>query len=257
MFKEFKHSSNISCISFFTFGSKMVGTLYLIPTTLGSDQWQEVIPQYVAHIARDIRHFVVEDVRSARRYLSRLQMPVPISDLHFELLNEHSTSNDVHSLLKPLFEGEAIGLISEAGVPAVADPGASLVALAHKKGIKVVPLTGPSSIIMALMASGFNGQNFAFVGYLPINPKDRAKRIAELEQRSRAENQSQLFIEAPYRNNQLLSALLATLKPETFLHVSCDLTLPSEIILTQSVKEWKKKMPDLHKRPSIFGIHSY
>ncbi|MDD3891850.1 MAG: SAM-dependent methyltransferase, partial [Bacteroidales bacterium] len=137
----------------------------------------------------------------------------------------------------------------------VADPGASLVALAHKHGIQVVALVGPSSIVMALMASGFNGQNFAFVGYLPIKAKERERRIAQLEQRSREENQTQLFIETPYRNNHLLSSLLSTLKPETLLHISCDLTLPTELVLTQSVKEWKKKMPDLHKRPSIFGIY--
>ncbi|MDD2278989.1 MAG: SAM-dependent methyltransferase [Bacteroidales bacterium] len=234
----------------------MAGTLYLIPTTLGSDRWQDVIPQYVSSIARDTRHFVVEDIRTARRYLSRLEMPVPISELHFELLNEHSTQPDVHKLLLPLLDGLSVGLISEAGVPAVADPGASLVALAHKHGIKVVPLAGPSSIIMALMASGFNGQNFAFVGYLPIKSNEREHRIVQLEQRSRDENQSQLFIEAPYRNNQLLSSLVTTLKPETLLHISCDLTLPTELTLSQSVKEWKRKMPDLHKRPSIFGIHS-
>ncbi len=233
----------------------MTGTLYLIPTTLGSDKWQDVIPLYVSQIARDTRHFVVEDIRTARRYLSRLEMPVPISDLHFELLNEHTIQQDVHKLLLPLLDGLSVGLMSEAGVPAVADPGASLVALAHKHGIQVVPLVGPSSIVMALMASGFNGQNFAFVGYLPIKAKERERRIAQLEQRSREENQTQLFIETPYRNNHLLSSLLSTLKPETLLHISCDLTLPTELVLTQSVKEWKKKMPDLHKRPSIFGIY--
>lgn len=233
----------------------MTGTLYLIPTTLGSDKWQDVIPLYVSQIARDTRHFVVEDIRTARRYLSRLEMPVPISDLHFELLNEHTIQQDVHKLLLPLLDGLSVGLMSEAGVPAVADPGASLVALAHKHGIQVVPLVGPSSIVMALMASGFNGQNFAFVGYLPIKAKERERRIVQLEQRSREENQTQLFIETPYRNNHLLSSLLSTLKPETLLHISCDLTLPTELVLTQSVKEWKKKMPDLHKRPSIFGIY--
>lgn len=233
----------------------MTGTLYLIPTTLGSDKWQDVIPLYVSQITRDTRHFVVEDIRTARRYLSRLEMPVPISELHFELLNEHTTHQDVHKLLLPLLEGLSVGLMSEAGVPAVADPGASLVALAHKHEIQVVPLVGPSSIVMALMASGFNGQNFAFVGYLPIKTKERERRIVQLEQRSREENQTQLFIETPYRNNQLLSSLLSTLKSKTLLHISCDLTLPTELTLTQSVGEWKKKMPDLHKRPSIFGIH--
>jgi 16S rRNA (cytidine1402-2'-O)-methyltransferase len=232
----------------------MIGTLYLIPTTLGGDNWEEVIPSHVAQLTRQLKHFVVEDVRTARRYLSKLGMPVAISELTFELLNEHTTSEDVHRLLDPLLRGENVGLLSEAGVPAVADPGANLVAFAHTKGVKVLPCTGPSSIILALMASGLNGQNFAFVGYLPIKPDERVRRIKQLEQRSKEERQSQLFIETPYRNNQLLNDLVKTLHPETLLHVSCDLTLPSEIALTKKVKEWKTKMPDLHKRPSIFGI---
>lgn len=234
----------------------MKGVLYLIPTTLGSDAWEEVIPQYVAAIARDISHFVVEDVRSARRYLSRIGIPTPISELNFEEFNKHSPEQDISKLIAPLLRGENIGLLSEAGVPAVADPGASLVQAAHRQGIKVVPLVGPSSIIMAMMASGFNGQNFAFVGYLPINSKERMHRIKQLELRAKTEQQTQLFIEAPYRNNQLLQSLVETLKPETMLHVSCDLTLPTEFVLTKSVKEWQKKMPDLHKRPSIFAIYT-
>lgn len=234
----------------------MKGVLYLIPTTLGGELWEEVIPQYVATIARNISYFVVEDVRSARRYLSKLGMPLSISELNFELLNEHTPPEDVSKLLQPLLNDETVGLLSEAGIPAVADPGAALVALAHKQGVRVVPLVGPSSIIMALMSSGFNGQNFAFVGYLPIKPKERTQRIVELEMRSRHENQSQLFIEAPYRNNQLLQSLVDTLKSETLLHISCDLTLPTQFVFTQSVKDWKKKMPDLHKRPSIFAIHA-
>jgi 16S rRNA (cytidine1402-2'-O)-methyltransferase len=235
----------------------MSGILYLIPTTLGGDAWDDVIPAYVAQKARELKHFVVEDVRSARRYLSHLGMPVSIDELSFELLNEHTLLQYVDKLLGPLLNGESMGLLSEAGVPAVADPGANLVALAHKKGVKVVPLTGPSSIILSLMGSGLNGQNFAFVGYLPIKPPERNSRIKQLEQRSRDERQTQLFIEAPYRNNKLLESLLSLLHAETLLHISCDLTMPSEYVATKTVNEWKRKMPDLHKRPSIFGIQSF
>jgi 16S rRNA (cytidine1402-2'-O)-methyltransferase len=232
----------------------MTGTLYLLPTTLGSESYEEVIPSFVSELTRQIRHFIVEDVRTARRYLSKLGMPVSISELNFELLNEHTSLEDVHRLLIPLLRGESVGLISEAGVPAVADPGANLVAYAHAKGVKVVPCVGPSSIILSLMASGLNGQNFAFVGYLPIKPDERVRRIKQLEQRSKEERQTQLFIETPYRNNQLINDLVKTLQPETLLHISCDLTLPSEMAVTKMIKEWKEKMPDLHKRPSIFGI---
>lgn len=232
----------------------MAGTLYLIPTTLGSEKWGDVIPEFVAEITRGLKHFVVEDLRSARRYLSNLGMPIPINEIVFDLLNEHTPLSDVHKLLEKFTKGMSIGLLSEAGVPAVADPGANLVLLAHSKGIRVIPLTGPSSIILSVMGSGLNGQNFAFVGYLPIKPNERNAQIRKLEQRSRDERQSQFFIEAPYRNNKLLESLVNTLHSETLIHISCDLTLPSELVVTKSAKEWKQKMPDLHKRPSIFGI---
>jgi 16S rRNA (cytidine1402-2'-O)-methyltransferase len=245
---------NINKQLYLTLLKKMTGSLYLLPTTLGGENWQEVIPSFVSELTRQIRHFVVEDVRTARRFLSKLGMPVPISELNFELLNEHTSLEDVHRLLNPLFNGDNVGLLSEAGVPAVADPGANLVAFAHSKGVRVVPCVGPSSIILSLMASGLNGQNFAFVGYLPIKPDERVRRIKQLEQRSREEKQTQLFIETPYRNNQLLNDLVKTLQPETFIHISCDLTLPTELAITKRAKEWKTKMPDLHKRPSIFGI---
>lgn len=235
----------------------MTGKLYLIPTTLGGEDINQVIPAYVVEITRSIKHFIVEDIRTARRYLSRLGMPVPIDVLVFQELNEHTPKDDVSGLLKPLLNGEPVGLLSEAGVPAVADPGASLVSIAHVKGIRVVPLTGPSSIILSVMGSGLNGQNFAFVGYLPIQPNERQKRIKQLEQRSRDERQTQFFIETPYRNNKLMEALTQILQPETHLHISTDLTLSTEFVVTKRVKEWKAKMPDLHKRPSIFGIQSY
>lgn len=234
----------------------MNGILYLIPTTLGGENINQVIPSFVIEVTRGLRHFVVEDIRTARRYLSRLGMPVTIEELVFQELNEHTPPEDVSRLITPLLQGECVGLISEAGVPAVADPGANLVALAHAKDIRVIPLTGPNSVILALMGSGLNGQNFAFVGYLPIKPHERQTRIKQLEQRSRDEKQTQLFIETPYRNNQLLEALISILQSETLIHISTDLTLDTEFVVTRSVREWKSKMPDLHKRPSIFGIQS-
>lgn len=232
----------------------MAGKIYLIPTTLGTDIWEEVIPNQVAAVARKITHFIVEDVRTARRFLSKFGMENPIDNLQFGLLNEHSTQHEVEELMQPLTKGIDVGLMSEAGVPAVADPGSKIIALAHKKGITVVPLTGPSSIIMAVMGSGLNGQNFAFVGYIPVKSPEKEKRIRQLEQRSREEQQTQFFIEAPYRNNQLLSSLVATLQPNTLLSIACDLTLDTEFVCTRNVNQWKKQMPDLNKRPSIFGV---
>jgi 16S rRNA (cytidine1402-2'-O)-methyltransferase len=233
------------------------GTLFLLPTTLGGERFVDVIPEFVIEQTRCLTHFVVEDVRTARRYLSSLKMLVPIDELHFEELNEHTSFQELPKLISPLLRGVSVGLISEAGVPAMADPGANLVALAHAKGVRVIPYTGPSSIILALMASGLNGQNFAFVGYLPIKPNDRARRMKQLEQRSKDEQQAQFFIEAPYRNNKLFEALITTLNPQTLLHISADLTMATEMICTRTVGEWRKtKMPDLHKRPSIFGIQS-
>ncbi|MDD3567768.1 MAG: SAM-dependent methyltransferase [Bacteroidales bacterium] len=235
----------------------MSAKLFLLPTTLGSDSIADVIPEYVLELTRSLEHFVVEDVRTARRYLSKLGMPHPIENLNFFELNEHSTFQEIQGLISPLLNGISVGLMSEAGVPAVADPGAQLVLLAHQKGVRVVPLVGPSSMVLALMGSGMNGQNFAFVGYLPIKPNDRVKRIKQLEQRSREEKQSQFFIETPYRNNKLLESLASTLHPDTLVHISTDLTMPTELVITKRAKELKSKMPDLHKRPSIFGIQSY
>lgn len=233
----------------------MPGTLYLIPTTLGGDDIDQVIPPYVAGITRQLSIFVVEDLRTARRYLSRLQLNRPIDSLTFHSLNEHSTQSELEGCLRPLLGGLSVGLLSEAGTPAVADPGAELVMAAHRHGVRVVPLSGPSSILLALMASGLNGQNFAFVGYLPVKPPDRAKRLRQLENRSREEGQSQLFIEAPYRNNQLMETLLSTLSPRTVLTVACDLTLPTEFIASREIAMWADR-PNLHKRPCIFGIQA-
>ena len=231
--------------------------MYLLPTSLGGDNVSEVLPDYVIEVTRSLSTFIVEDVRTARRYLSKLGMPLAIDELRFSELNEHSTFQEVQALASILDGDVSVGLMSEAGVPAVADPGAHLVAIAHQKGVEVIPLVGPSSIVLSLMGSGMNGQNFAFVGYLPIKPNDRVKRIKQLEQRSREEKQSQFFIETPYRNNKLLESLVSTLQPDTLLHISADLTMDSQLVTTKRAREWKNKMPDLHKRPSIFGIQSF
>ena len=233
----------------------MPGILFLIPNTLGENAPDEVIPQKVIETAKRLRHFIVEDVRTVRRYLRKIDRTFPIDDSQFFELNQHTDRSKIEPYLKPLLEGNDMGIISEAGCPAVADPGADIVALAHRKGIRVVPLVGPSSILLAQMASGFNGQSFAFVGYLPIEAVERQKRLRKLEHRAKEENQTQLFIETPYRNMKLFDELTATLKGDTRLCIACDITLESEYIETRTIGEWKQKKPqDLNKRPTIFGI---
>ncbi len=233
----------------------MPGILFLIPNTLGENAPDEVIPQKVMETAKRLRHFIVEDVRTVRRYLRKIDRTFPIDDSQFFELNQHTDRSKIEPYLKPLLEGNDMGIISEAGCPAVADPGADIVALAHRKGIRVVPLVGPSSILLAQMASGFNGQSFAFVGYLPIEAAERQKRLRKLEHRAKEENQTQLFIETPYRNMKLFDELTATLKGDTRLCIACDITLESEYIETRTIGEWKQKKPqDLNKRPTIFGI---
>ncbi|MBQ1836906.1 MAG: SAM-dependent methyltransferase [Paludibacteraceae bacterium] len=233
----------------------MPGILFLIPNTLGENAPDEVMPQKVMETAKRLRHFIVEDVRTVRRYLRRIDRTFPIDDSQFFELNQHTDRSKIEPYLKPLLEGNDMGIISEAGCPAVADPGADIVALAHRKGIRVVPLVGPSSILLAQMASGFNGQSFAFVGYLPIEAAERQKRLRKLEHRAKEENQTQLFIETPYRNMKLFDELTATLKGDTRLCIACDITLESEYIETRTIGEWKQKKPqDLNKRPTIFGI---
>ena len=233
----------------------MPGILFLIPNTLGENAPDEVIPQKVIETAKRLRHFIVEDVRTVRRYLRRIDRTFPIDDSQFFELNQHTDRSKIEPYIKPLLDGNDMGIISEAGCPAVADPGADIVALAHRKGIRVVPLVGPSSILLAQMASGFNGQSFAFVGYLPIEAAERQKRLRKLEHRAKEENQTQLFIETPYRNMKLFDELTATLKGDTRLCIACDITLESEYIETRTIGEWKQKKPqDLNKRPTIFGI---
>jgi 16S rRNA (cytidine1402-2'-O)-methyltransferase len=223
-----------------------LGTLYLIPCTLGDTPAEQVLPQHVINVARKLQHFVVEQPKSARQFLSALKPEQPIQSLHFATLNEHSAANELSALLAPLLAGHDVGIISEAGCPGIADPGADLVNLAHRNGIRVVPLVGPSSILLALMASGLNGQCFAFHGYLPIAETERNKTIAKRKQ-------TQLFIETPYRNDKMFGALLTQCRPDTMLCVATDITLPSEQIQTFTIAKWKSQpVRQLNKRPSLF-----
>jgi 16S rRNA (cytidine1402-2'-O)-methyltransferase len=231
----------------------ILGTLYLIPCTLGDTPAEQVLPQHVIALARMLQHFVVEQPKTARQFLSALEPKRPIQSLHFATLNEHTTANELSGLLAPLLAGHDVGIISEAGCPGIADPGANLVNLAHSNGIRVVPLVGPSSILLALMASGLNGQCFAFHGYLPVAVTERKKAITILEAESIRRNQTQLFIETPYRNDRMFSALLAQCRLETLLCVATDITLPSEQIRMFSISQWKSQpSPQLNKRPSLF-----
>ncbi len=235
----------------------MYGTLYLIPCPIAEDTPLNLsLPEGNRAVVESLDYFIVENVRSARRFLSKLKLERKIDDMEFVELNEHTTSaSDIEAMITPLLKGRSAGVISEAGVPAVADPGAQVVEVAHRKGIKVVPLVGPSSIIMAVMASGLNGQSFAFNGYLPIKPEQRGKAIRSFERRAISEGQSQLFIEAPYRNIKLFEQLVATLSPTTKLTVAIDITSASEYIKTLSCAEWRKAgVPDIGKRPAIFII---
>lgn len=233
----------------------MAGTLFLIPTPLG-DEATPWLPEPERARVLHITHFVVEAEKTARKHLKALGVTTPIRELTLSTLNEHTKPAEVAALLQPLADGHDLGLVSEAGCPAVADPGAQLVALAHEKGYRVEPLIGPSSILLALMASGANGQCFAFHGYLPVDAAERAKAVKELEQRSRQRNETQIFIETPYRNNALLQQLRETLSPATRLCVAADLTLPSQTIVSRRVKDWPKDAPDFHKRPALFVIHA-
>jgi len=233
----------------------MTASLYLIPVTLGETTFSKVLPAHNREIILSIRHFIVENVRTARRFLKLTDQDINIDTLTFYTLNKHTSDTELSGFLKPIEEGHSIGIISEAGCPAIADPGADIVAIAQRKNIPVIPLVGPSSILLALMASGFNGQSFAFHGYLPIDAVQRAKSLKMLEQRIYSENQSQLFIETPFRNGKLVEEILKTCKPSTKLCIAADITLESEFIKTKSIAEWKKQIPDLSKRPCIFAIY--
>jgi len=232
--------------------SPIKGNLYLIPCPIGETPPLEVLPLLVKKAIEEIDHFVVENERSARRFIKSIAPRKSQPDLHIRLINKFTDESEIPQLIGPCLDGQDVGVISEAGCPGVADPGALIVAQAHSEGIKVVPLVGPSSIILALMASGLNGQNFAFNGYLPIDKRERRKEIKRLERVSSEYKQSQLFIETPYRNDQLFESLLNTLQGQTRLCVAADITMASEFIETHSVDEWKKIKVDLNKRPTLF-----
>lgn len=233
----------------------MEAALYLLPVTLGETTIEKVLPTYNKEIILGIKHFIVEDIRSARRFLKKVERNINIDELTFYPLNKHTSPEDISGYLKPLMEGHPMGVISEAGCPAVADPGADVVAIAQRKNLKVVPLVGPSSIILSVMGSGFNGQSFAFHGYLPIESNERIKRIKALEQRVYSENQTQLFIETPYRNLKMMEDILKNCRPQTKLCVAANITCEGEFIKTKTVKEWQGKLPDINKIPCIFLIY--
>ncbi len=228
--------------------------LYLIPTILSDGDWQNVLPAQIHPILTNTKYFIVENIRTARRFLKQVNREINIDECTFFELNKRTRSSELPQFLKPLTQGFDVGVISEAGCPGVADPGADVVKIAHQKGFQVVPIVGPSSILLALMASGLNGQNFAFNGYLPVKPNERVKEIANLEKRIKNNRQTQMFIETPYRNNHIIADLLKTCSPTTLLCIAANITGENEFIATKTIQEWKKNVPDLHKQPVIFLI---
>ncbi len=236
------------------------GKLYLIPITLSnpgetSVAPEDVLPQTIKRVIDFIDDYIVENEKTARKFIKSIHPDKKQPDLKINTLNKHTEISTHHEFIQPLLNGKNIGLMSESGCPGIADPGAVIVKLAHEKGIQVVPLVGPSSILLALMASGMNGQSFAFNGYLPIDKNDKKQALKMYERLSQEKNQTQLFIETPYRNNKLMEDLLQLLQPSTLLCVACDITLPTEFIKTKAINEWKKEKADLHNRPCIFIIH--
>ena len=234
----------------------MEPALYLIPVTLGNTPIEHVLPSFNHDVIMGIRHFIVEDIRSARRFLRQTDKAFPIDDSTFFEMEKHADERLFSSYLQPLRNGLPVGIISEAGCPAVADPGADIVGIAQREGLPVVPLVGPNSMILAVMSSGLGGQSFAFCGYLPVEPSDRAKRLRQLETRAWTEGQTQLFIETPYRNQKMFQSLLSTLRPQTRLCIAAGITTPDQFIRTLSIAQWQKqRLPDLSKVPAIFLIN--
>ena len=233
----------------------LTGKLYLIPITLGESNPDDVLPQTVKRAIEFIDCYIVENEKTARKFIKSIYPEKVQSSLILSTLNKHTEVADHNEMIKPCLQGINIGLMSEAGCPGVADPGAAIVKLAHEKGIQVVPLVGPSSILLAMMGSGMNGQSFAFNGYLPIDKSDKKSALKNYEKLSHDKNQSQIFIETPYRNNKLLEDFLQTLQPNTHLCIAADITLPTEYIKTFRVADWKKTKVNLHNRPTIFIIH--
>jgi 16S rRNA (cytidine1402-2'-O)-methyltransferase len=231
----------------------MAGRIFLIPVTLGGNDFQNVIPEKVIGITLLLRYFVVENIRSARRYLRLIDRQFPINDTIFFELNEHTKDADIGHFLEPALRGSDIGIMSEAGLPCIADPGAKIVSMAHKKNLKVIPLSGPSSIILALISSGFNGQNFCFNGYLPVKPAERIAGIRELQKKAR-EGYTQVFMETPYRSQRMLDSILAACDPDTELCIAADITLPTELIQTRKISEWISNIPSLNDKLVIFVL---
>jgi 16S rRNA (cytidine1402-2'-O)-methyltransferase len=229
------------------------GRIYLIPVTLGDEDFLKVIPQKVITLTRELRHFIVEDIRSARRFLRMIDREFPINETQFFELNEHSTGNDVVNYLDPAIKGSDMGIMSEAGLPGIADPGAIVIAMAHRKGLTVTPLSGPSSIIMALISSGLNGQNFTFNGYLPVKPADRAAKLKELE-KSSGTGVAQIFMETPYRSQKMLDSILLTCRNDTLLCIAADISLISESIKTKRIADWKSDPPGLKDKLVVFVL---
>jgi 16S rRNA (cytidine1402-2'-O)-methyltransferase len=230
----------------------MPGILYLVPNTLGNPETSLTIPPGIASVVASTKIYIVENIRNARRYLKSLDREIDIDSLTFYELNEHTRADDIPRFLEPALAGKDSAVLSEAGVPGVADPGAVVVRLAHEKGIRVVPLTGPSSILLSLMSSGLNGQNFKFHGYLPVKQSERIRKIREMEQEIKKKGETQIFIETPYRNEALVKDILAACHPSLLLCIAADISLGTEFIETRTVKAWMNRKPSLHKRPAIF-----
>jgi 16S rRNA (cytidine1402-2'-O)-methyltransferase len=233
------------------------GKLFLIPNVLAENTAQSIISPQIKEVVLYTKVYLVENLRTARRYISSLKLGVNIEELHMEILDKDTAPETINRLMQPLLNGADMGIISEAGCPGIADPGALAVSHAHSKGIQVVPLSGPSSMFMALMASGFSGQSFAFHGYLPIDKKDKTQALRKLETESTREKRAQIFMETPFRNNQLLEDILSTLAPQTRLCIAKNLTASDELVLTKTVEEWKKLPIELHKIPTVFIIQSF
>jgi 16S rRNA (cytidine1402-2'-O)-methyltransferase len=231
----------------------MAGNIYLIPVTLGGDDFMNVIPEKVISLTKSLRYFIVEDLRSARRFLRLIDRGFPVNESAFFELNNHTSDSEISGFLDPAMRGFDTGIMSEAGLPGIADPGAKIVALAHKKSLKVIPLSGPSSIILALISSGFNGQNFTFNGYLPVKPAERISRIRELEKEARG-GYAQIFMETPYRNQKMFESLISVCNNETMLCIASDITLPSESIRTMKIIDWKKNNLSLNDKKVIFVL---
>jgi 16S rRNA (cytidine1402-2'-O)-methyltransferase len=235
----------------------MKGKLYLIPTPLGNTDPFSVLPASIAEIINQLDHYFVENEKSARHFLKKAGIIKPLLEIQLFPLNEHTEESEIINYLQLLLKGTDAGIISDAGCPAVADPGADLIRMAHENKVKVIPLVGPSSIILALMASGLNGQNFTFHGYLSRDRNQRAKELKAMEAESKRKNQTQIFIETPYRNSHIVETVMETCEPQTYFSIAADITLATEFIKTATVADWKKQKPDINKRPAVFLIHKF